>query len=93
MKTFADFNRRIALGVRLLTVRNTYRPELDGKEREVTRVQTNGFWWRVRDDSRESFTRYPKATETEIVDTNTIRFGLGYLKGADQYVELRFITE
>lgn len=45
MKTLADLKRLIKPGVRLRCIANTYRPELNGRERVVVRVFTGQFTW------------------------------------------------
>jgi hypothetical protein len=46
MKSLADLKRVIKPGLRLRCIANTFRPELNGRERIVTRIQTNGFYWK-----------------------------------------------
>jgi hypothetical protein len=94
MASFAAAKRRIQPGTRLLCVENTYRPELDGTDRTVVKVQTNGFYWtmapttQVPNSDRRNWTRYPKAADVEIVDADTWRMRLA--RGG--HVELRFLS-
>lgn len=90
MKTFADVKRRMVVGQRLFTVQNTYVTKLTGTTRTVTRVQGNGYWYRVDGDSRDGFTPYPKAAAFTFIDANTFRMSLGTGRG-DDFVELRFL--
>jgi hypothetical protein len=43
LKTLADLKRTIKPGMRLRCIENTYRPELNGKQRKVVRVFTEQF--------------------------------------------------
>jgi hypothetical protein len=96
MTTFAAVKRRGRPGTRLLCVANTVRPELDGTERTVSTVQTNGFYWTEDRDSRPPphrpryWTSYPKASGVEIVDADTFRFTLPVGRGTGT-VTLRFL--
>ena len=45
MNSLAELKRAIKPGVRLRCISNSYRPELNGRERLVARVQTNAFTW------------------------------------------------
>jgi hypothetical protein len=90
MTSFAAVKRRIQPGTRLLCVENTYRPELDGQERTVEKVQANGFWWTRDGDERRNWTQYPAARDVTVLDADTWRFKLARTDG---YVELRFLAE
>lgn len=46
ISSFAAFKRAIQPGTRLRCIVNTFRPVLNGRERIVTRIQTNGFYWK-----------------------------------------------
>jgi hypothetical protein len=77
MKSLAELKRTIQVGTRLRCIENTYRPELNGKTRIVTRIQTNGFWWKhEKTDEHESWTHYPKA-QLFTFDGDTFQFSLG----------------
>lgn len=56
MKTLADLRRAIKPGVRLLCVENTLRPELNDRERIVTKAQGNGFFWEHNPKPEHAFT-------------------------------------
>jgi hypothetical protein len=91
MKSFADVKRRLQIGTVLECVENTYRPELNGTRRIVTKVQGNAIRWRNTDeapDARPSWTPFPPASNTAIVDADTFQLSL---KRDGHYVRLRFI--
>lgn len=78
IKSLADLNRHVQPGTRFRCVENTYRPELNGTTRTVTRVQTNGFYWRIDGgtDPRESWTMYPKAALFQFDGSHRFAFAL-----------------
>lgn len=91
MKTFADIKRRIVVGARLLTVENTYVKALTGTTRTVTKVQTNGFWYRVDGNDKDGYTAFGKAGQFTVIDPDTYRMKLNTGSEVD-YVEIRFLA-
>jgi len=85
MKTLADIKRRIQPGVRLICVENTKRPELNGKERIITKVQTKAFVWIHADEdakaAKGSWTNYAPARDVDILDENTFRMAIANWDG------------
>lgn len=93
MRTLADIKRRIAVGVRLECTAQTYRPELIGQLRIVTKVKGNQFAWKRPTDGENSWTRWPKAREVKVIDADTFRMPIVNPWGvalAEHYVELKF---
>jgi hypothetical protein len=74
MRTLTDLKRAIKPGLRLLCIENTKRPELNGKERIVSRVQGNAFTWKHAEgsDERESWTYYEKAAAYTFDGSNRV---------------------
>jgi len=97
MQSFADVKRRFQVGAILECVENTYRPELNGSRRRITKVQTNAIAW-VDEPSngpwRESWTYFPQASGVRIVDPDTFDLALHCAPGrpaaAGGHVRLRF---
>lgn len=90
IKTLAALKRIIQPGVRLRCIENTYRPDLNGKDRTVTRVQTNGFYWRPDEwAKRDSWTPYPKANLFTF-EGDTFKFSLG--TATNDFVRLEILT-
>lgn len=86
--SLARFKRSIKVGTRLLCVQNTYRPELNGLERKVVKVQGNGFYWTGDPkNTRPSFTDYPPAKGCTWTADDTIRLPLN----SQHFVELRIL--
>jgi hypothetical protein len=90
-KSLAALKRRIRVGTKLLCVRNTYRPVLDGTERTVVKVQTVSFAWKQPDSDKPSWTPYPKASGLTWIDDSTFRLDLELKEG--HYVELRILED
>lgn len=73
---------------------NTIRPELDGQDRTVRKIQTNAIAWTIDGDPRPwphqplSWTYWPPAKDVEILDDDTFRVAIG--RGAGT-VTLRFL--
>ena len=88
MKTLADIKRRLRVGGRLLCVENTYRPKLNGIERIICKVQTNGVFCHFGDEKR-FWTPLPKAKDLTIIDDDTFQFWL--FEPGGHYVRLRFL--
>lgn len=91
MKSFADIKRRIIAGARLLTVKNTYVERLTGTARTVTKVQTNGFWYRVDGEEKDGWMLYGKAADFTVIDPDTFRVQFNRVGMPDHYVEIRFL--
>jgi len=87
----AGLKRRMRVGTRLICVENSKRPELNGKRREVVKVQTNGFYWTTEGDTRRCWTEYPKANLVTWVDDDTFRLALD--EGNVFFVVMRFVAE
>jgi len=87
MKTLTELKRTLKPGTRIRCIENTYRPELNGKLRLVTRTQTNGFYWMADDAMKESWTPYCKASLFKF-DGNAFQFSLGR---GDHHVKLEII--
>lgn len=87
--SLAELKRRIKIGTRLLCVRNTLRPKLDGTTREVVRTLGVAFVWKEDGSTGESWTRYPKAFGLTWVDDDTFRLILF----DSHYVEMKFLPE
>ena len=95
MRTLADLKRRIAPGVRLRCIANTYRPMLSGTVREIHRVQGNAFTWFQVDANAaqvESWTYYPKAKGLRWIDDDTFEMHLSDTK-PEHTVCLAFVEE
>ena len=90
MQTLADLRRRIAVGMRLLCIENTYRPELNGRVREITRARASLFYWKNPGDAQDSTTHLPKASELQWVDADTFRIDL--FGDRTHSVTLRFVA-
>ena len=91
MKNLADVKRRLLPGTVLLTVENTYRPELNGTRRTVTRTQAAGFWWQLETGSAEQRTRFPAARHVTIDDADTFTLSLTGQPG--HHLRLRFVGQ
>ena len=48
IKSLADLKRRIKLGTELVTTLHQYHPDIVGLSRVVTKVQTNGFYSKIK---------------------------------------------
>lgn len=89
----AEIKRHIQVGSKVLCVENTYRPELNGRERTIVKTQTNAFVWSDGVESR-SWTRYPKASGVRSVDATTFDLNLEIRSGDEpftHYVRLRLL--
>lgn len=90
--SLAALKRRMKVGAKLLCVENTKRPELNGRFREVVKVQTNSFAWVHDDDGgdKRSWTDYPKATGLMWLDEHTFKIDMDGC-GSGFSVTLRFV--
>lgn len=84
MVTLASFKRSIQPGTKLLiTNQNSIKAKTYGKERTVTKIQTNGFWCKVfnfdKNEEVDMFVEWQKASQTQVVSENKIHF-LTYLE-------------
>ena len=59
MKTFAQLKRDLQVGVKIKTIINNCKPELNGQVREIMLTQTNAIAFK-RDDGRPSYLWWPK---------------------------------
>lgn len=92
MKTLADIKKRLTVGRQMLCVQNTYRPDLNGTTRTITRVLTNQIVWvNTTGDTRPSWTRWPSAKNFTFHDADTFSFKL-FPDRAD-VVTLRFLGD
>ena len=87
-QTLAALKHRIAPGVILYCVENTFRPAMNNTVRIVTAVQRNGFYWVFRGSTQRCWTTYPAVSRYNPVDTNTFDFYIDHI----HYVRLRFMT-
>lgn len=91
----AELRRRIVVGTTLQCVKNSRRPELDGRMRTVVKVQTNGFYWTEdgddtrKADDRRFWTEYPKAALMTWIDADT--FQLSMDETGTFYVQMRIV--
>ena len=49
IKNLADLKRHIKLGTELVATAHQYHPDIIGLTRVVTKVQTNGFYSKIKD--------------------------------------------
>ena len=49
IKNLADLKRHIRLGTELVATKHRYHPDIVGLTRVVTKVQTNGFYSKIKD--------------------------------------------
>lgn len=95
--TLAEFKRRLAVGATFTCTENTFKPELKGQRRVVTKVQSTSFAWQIvgvtgaflSDGVRATFwTDLPKAKDVmhpEHADSVTFK-----IRGGDHLLTLKF---
>lgn len=69
LKTFAQLKRDLQVGVKVKTLVNNCKPEMEGQVRPVGKVQTNAIAF-VRDDEKLSWLWWPDTAKNIEYDNN-----------------------
>lgn len=72
MKSFAQLQRDMHLGVKVKTITNNCKPENNGEVREISKVQTNAIAFR-RADGKDSWMWWDKKHNTFEYDNNILK--------------------
>lgn len=90
--SLAALKRRMQVGKVLLCVENTKRPELNGRRREIVKVQGNSFAWvhEGEQESKRSWTDFPQAKGLTWLDEHTFKIDMDGC-GAGFTVTLQFV--
>lgn len=92
MKNLADFKRRIQKGVMLETYNHNLRAEWPA--RPVSIVQTNSFALatvKTTGDIANSWCDFPKASDFEIIDENTVLIYWGAGERREKILTYKFV--
>lgn len=76
--TLAEMKRRLVVGTRFTCIENTYRPELNGQLRVVTKRGATYIRWRPAEieSARDSWTDFPKAAHITASTDDRVTFRL-----------------
>lgn len=90
--TLASFKRKVVTGARILCVENTFRPELNGIVRKVTKVKSSGFSWIPESGgTRYAWTQWPMARDVLALGEDEITFPL--YSGSEHSLTLKVLPQ
>lgn len=75
IKNLADLKRHIRLGTELVATAHQYHPDIVGLTRVVTKVQTNGFYSKIKDQP-DHMARF---AEPEDISPEEVEADMGFM--------------
>lgn len=64
IKNLTDLKRHIKLGTEIVATSHQYHPDIVGLTRVVTKVQTNGFYSKIKDQPDHKYINIPRTDES-----------------------------